>query len=104
MTAAIHLIEKNDFIKLIDKSKNEYESGWWKVSAINAEKLIGGDIFFHHSKSSPSHFGGKIISYRIEQNGEYAGKVIFKFMFSPIYKGVVSSDGWAMEKKYIWCK
>jgi hypothetical protein len=71
----IHLIEHmNNFAKLSD---NVWESGWWTLDENKAQKLVGGEIFFHKKKQEPSFYGGTILGYRVEQDGEYEGKIIF---------------------------
>ena len=103
MTSAIHLIEDLGNMKIIDKTNAEWESGWWAVSAETAEKLVGGDIYFHKKQIEPSFFGGRILSYRIETSGECIGRIIFKFKTGLEFKGIRAGvSGWGMEKKIIW--
>ena len=63
--AAIHLVERTDNVRKIDRLNNEWESGSWPITEAVAQKLIGGMIYLHRGKQQPSHFGGEIISYRI---------------------------------------
>ncbi|MBS0174767.1 MAG: hypothetical protein JSR64_12085 [Nitrospira sp.] len=102
MTAKIHLIERENNIWLINKEHAEWESGWWVVAPNTAEQLIGGHIYFHKTQAKPSFFGGTIISYRIEAEGEWSGRVVFKFCAGPEFKDVkAGSTGWGMEKKVV---
>jgi hypothetical protein len=65
-----------------------------------AERLVGRDLICILAKSEPSHFGGKILSYRVETEGRFAGRFVFKFRFSPAYKDVKTDRiGWGNEKK-----
>jgi len=97
----IHLIEKLNYIKFLND--HEWESGWWAIPEQTAKALIGGLIFFHEEQKKPSHFGGKILDYRIETDGEYEGRILFRFESLQECKNVkTSSDGWSFEKKIIW--
>lgn len=102
---AIHLIENADVLTCVDRANHEWESGDWYVSREAAEQLVGGDLYLHKAQDAPSTFGGRIIAYRIHEAGSpLAGKVVFRFVFAPPYRGVISRGGWGMEKKYIGIK
>ena len=78
MTKTIHLLEKAGLIKKLDG--NIHESGFWKLTPMIAESLIGGDIYFHKKQKEASYFGGKILAYRLhEENDERCGRIIFQF-------------------------
>lgn len=97
----IHLIEKLGLIRQIEGPSGEYESGFWKVGHRTAEGLVGGDIYFHRKRAEPSFFGGRILSFRIQPDGKYADRIIFRFRAMPSRQGVATgSDGWGMEKKF----
>ena len=66
---AIHFVERTDNVRKTDRTRNEWESGCWPVPEETAQKLVGGMIYLHRSKQQPSHFGGEILSYRVEQSG-----------------------------------
>lgn len=103
MTSTIHLIEDLGNMKMLNKANSEWESGWWAVAPETAEKLIGGNIYFHKKQAEPSFFGGLILGYRIETTGEWAGRVIFQFKTGLEFKGIkAGSSGWGMEKKIVW--
>jgi hypothetical protein len=103
MPGDIHFIERIGNIKRIDKDSATWESGWWAVAPETADKLIGGCIFFHKAQVKPSFFGGTLTSYRVEANGEWSGRLLFTFIFSPEFRGVrTGRDGWGMEKKLVW--
>ncbi len=98
----IHLIEKELRFTRTDKTSQNWESGYWKVSIEVAEGLIGGDIFLHKAQIKPSYFGGKITGYHIQTTGEWQGRVIFHFTATSEHKGVKTSQpGWGMEKKIV---
>lgn len=102
---AIHVIEKGpSLVRKIQGTLAEFESGNWKIDLDKAERLVGGDLYLHSGQSSPSHFGGRIIGFRVLPVGEQdAGRVIFRFIFSERYRGVKSSGDWPPgEKKYDW--
>lgn len=45
----IHIIEPvNRFVKLDD---NVWESGAWKLTEDRAQKLVGGEIYFHRNRT-----------------------------------------------------
>ena len=102
MPTRIHLIEHLGHMKVIDKEKAEWESGWWAVAPDTAAKLVGGHIYFHKAQAKLSFFGGVILSYRIETQGEWPGRIIFKFRTGQEFKGVGAGiTGWGMEKKIV---
>ena len=71
-----------------------------------AQRLVGGDLFVHSSQSESSHFGGKILSYRVHHDHnkpDIDGRLVFRIKPSPEHKGVTAGrDGWGMEKKIVW--
>lgn len=96
----IHLIEKLELIRRIEATAGEYESGFWKVGHRTAGELVGRDIYFHKKRVGPSFFGGRILSFRIQPDGKYADRVIFRFHAMPSHQGLTTgSDGWGMEKR-----
>ena len=96
----IHLLEPlNHFVKLQD---NVWESGWWKLDEEKAKKLVGGEIYFHKKRQEPSFYGGTILGYRINQDGEYQGKIIFKLQHRPSCRNVrTDKSGWKKDVKII---
>lgn len=96
----IHLVETvNNFVKLSD---NVWESGWWNLDEDKAEKLIGGEIYFHKKKLEPSFYGGTILGYRLAQDGEHDGRVIFKLQHKKSCRNVrTDRAGWSKEMKII---
>jgi hypothetical protein len=102
MAASIHLIERLGNMKCLDKETSLWESGWWHVSTEIAQKLIGGNIFFHKAQDKPSYFGGTITKYRLETEGEWTGRILFSFAATMEFKGITTSrNGWGMEKKLV---
>ncbi|PTL79835.1 hypothetical protein [Vitiosangium sp. GDMCC 1.1324] len=61
----------------------EYESGNWGVTAADAEKLIGGMIYLHNTKSERSYFGGRIKMARPVVTDD-ARSVRFVFRIEPL--------------------
>ena len=96
----IHLIEKvNNFVKLQD---NTWESGWWSIDESQAKKLVGGEIYFHKKQQEPSFYGGTITGYRIEQDGQYQGRVVFTLRYSDTGRNVkTDKHGWSKHIKII---
>jgi len=96
----IHLIEhSNNFAKLQD---NVWESGWWNIDERRAQELVGGEIYFHKKRQEPSFYGGTILGYRVEADGQYQGRIIFKLQHSPSCRNVrTDKSGWSKEMKII---
>ena len=96
----IHLIEKlNNFKKLRD---DIWESGWWKLKEDKAQKLVGGKIYFHKERQEPSFYGGTVRGYRVEQDGQYQGRIIFEFQYSQACREIrTDRSGWSMKMKII---
>ena len=100
---AIHLVERLDNVRKSEKSKNEWESGYWAVDEETAQKLIGGMLYLHRTKLQASHFGGSILAYRVEQSGSHAGRVVFKLRADADCKGVkTDGKGWSKDHKIFW--
>jgi len=94
----IHLVEPlNHFVKLND---NVWESGCWTVDEDKAKKLVGGEIYFHKNRQEPSFYGGTILGYRVEQDGEYQGKIIFQLQHMQSCRNVrTGKAGWKKDVK-----
>lgn len=102
--AAIHLIKKHGPghapVHKVPGEKDTYTSGYWTISEKTAQLLVGGDIYLHERQLDKSFYGGRIIQAWIEESGEFAGKAVFKFVFSPEHKGVATAQaGWGQEMK-----
>lgn len=96
----IHLIEPlNKFVKLPD---SRWESGWWNIDESKAKKLVGGEIYFHKKQQEPSFFGGSITGYRIDQNEQYQGKIVFTLRYDAACRKVkTDKSGWSKKMKII---
>jgi len=101
--AAIHLVERTDNVRKTEKTKNEWESGYWAVPEETAQKLIGSVLYLHRAKLHASHFGGTILGYRVEESGPEAGRVVFKLRADADRKGVkTDGKGWSKDYKIFW--
>jgi hypothetical protein len=99
---AIHLVEKRGLIRVVDIASDEYESGFWVLDIEKAQALIGGDVYFHSSRSDPSFFGGRVLGVRVQPDGEFAGRIVFRLRSELGHKGVrTDRTGWRMEKKVV---
>ena len=89
----IHLVEPlNHFVKLQD---SVWESGSWQLDEDQAKKLVGGEIYFHKKRMEPSFYGGTILGYRVQQDGEQQGKIVFKLHYSLSCRNVrTDKSGW----------
>jgi len=101
--AVVHFVERSDNVRKIDKSRNEWESGYWPLPENIAQKLVGSVLYLHRTKLQPSHFGGSILAYRVEQSGSQAGRVVFKLRADADCKGVkTDGKGWSKDHKIFW--
>jgi hypothetical protein len=96
----IHIIEPlNNFVNLQDKG---WESGWWSIDENKAKELVGGEIYFHKKQQEPSFFGGNITGYRIEQDVQYQGKIVFILQYNAACRNVKTDrQGWSKKMKII---
>ena len=107
MSKRIHLIvkkhsETGERLGLKTLDENIHESGSWVVTEEVAKSLVGGDIYLHEKQQEPSYFGGKILDYRVEAEGENIGRVIFRFEYTREHKNFpAGSGGWGNEKKIV---
>lgn len=103
MTAAMHVLERVDSVRKLDRSKNEWESGYWDMPEETAKKLIGSVLYFHRGKLQASHFGGSILSYRVEESGPKAGRIVFMLRADADRKGKkTDGKGWSKDYKIYW--
>jgi hypothetical protein len=96
----VHMIEQlNNFVKLPD---NVWESGWWSLDEIKAKELVGGEIYFHKKQLEPSFFGGTITGYRIEQEEQNQGRIVFTLQYNAACRNVkTDKQGWSKKMKII---
>jgi hypothetical protein len=96
----IHIIEPlNHFVNLQDRG---WESGWWSIDENKAKELVGGEIYFHKKQQEPSFFGGNITGYRIEQDEQYQGKIVFILQYNAACRNVRTDKlGWSKKMKII---
>jgi hypothetical protein len=98
---AIHLIARRQLnVHPVPGTEGEWESGDWVVAAETAERLVGHSIYLHETRAAASYFGGKILSFRVVEDGDAAGRTVFRFRFDAAHRGVTTSrGGWAQEMK-----
>lgn len=96
----IHLIETmNNFKRLEDKT---WESGWWSLDQETVKKLVGGEVYFHRKKEEVSFYGGTVMGYRIEQEGEHRGRIVLNLRPCNTCRNVrTDKHGWSGEMKII---
>jgi len=96
----IHVVEHtNNFVKLHD---SVWESGWWNLDESSAQKLIGGEIYFHKTRMEPSFYGGTLLGYRVEEEGQHQGRIVFKLQYRHACRNVkTGKSGWQKEIKII---
>jgi len=104
-TPRIHVIENLRYIWRLDN--DEWESGFWRLTADQARLLVNGQMFFHTKQKEPSYFGGVILGYRPAtrddaKEEEHVGRIIFRIKASNEFKGVKAGPGrWGYEKKIV---
>lgn len=100
-TPRVHFIETANEVKKLEDG--EWESGFWHVATATAQRLVGGDLYLHSTQSDESHFGGVILSWRIEEERPDAkGRIVFRFKASMEHKGVSAGrEGWSQEMKLV---
>ena len=104
--AAIHFVERLENVHRIPGQANRWESGYWVVSHETAAKLVGGDLYLHRRQGDPSHFGGRIVGWRVHSDPadpEIDSRIVFAIEPSLAHKGVRAENaGWGNEKKIVW--
>ncbi|MFC3110851.1 hypothetical protein ACFQAT_28330 [Undibacterium arcticum] len=102
--ASIHLVERLNNVRKVSANPPIWESGYWVISEETADRLTGADLYLHSGQLVASHFGGKILGYRIHRDGtEIDGRVVFRIAPSITHKGVLTGrEGWGNEKKLVW--
>ena len=95
----IHLIQYDVDLrpKPITPGSLIFESGFWKLPVKRAKSLIGGDIYFHEKQISPSFLGGIIKDCRVQREGKWKSRIIFKFEASLSHEGIYPKNpqGWS---------
>jgi hypothetical protein len=103
--ATIHLIEQKGNVWKVQGTTDEWESGYWVVAEETAAKLVGGNLYLHSAQAEPSHFGGAILGYRIQDGGPVSGRYIFRIRATVAHRGVQAGRaGWGNEKKLVGIK
>jgi hypothetical protein len=98
----IHFIERDGRFERVPKSPDEWESGYWKLTAAAAASFIGGDVYFHSAQKDPSHFGGTILGTRVQADGAFAGRTVLRFKYTKHHRGVrAGAGGWGLQKKVV---
>jgi len=94
----IHIVEvENRFVKL---KSDEYEYRCPQLDKIKAEKLVGGDIYFHKTRSEPSFYGGRIIDYRLEIDEAQRGMIVFILRYNEGCRNIKTHNkGWSKSIK-----
>ena len=106
---AIHVIFKKQRPKEaagIEKcadAADEWTSGRWVIREQTAKAFVGHHLYFHNTQAKPSFFGGVILNVTKIPEGEFAGRVVFRFKYDASFRGVITSrEGWGQEMKIVW--
>jgi hypothetical protein len=102
--ATIDLVERKNNVHRLSGTLDEWESGYWVIAEETAQRLVDGDLYLHSGQGEPSHFGGRILGWRVHHDGsEIDGRVVFRIRPSIGHKGMVTTrDGWGNDKKLVW--
>ncbi len=91
MPNCIHLVCRPDKTGTLTNLKSVrhpiYRSETWELSRADAEALVGGWLYLHPTKASPSQFGGRVIS--VEESGHRTarGKPEYAFLVEARLEG-----------------
>jgi hypothetical protein len=87
MTKSLHLICRQQGAGLIGVSHDRHTglstSVSWELSAGDAEKIIGGWVYLHESKGSPSRHGGYIRDVKESGQLTHNGRAEYAIFFEP---------------------
>ena len=102
---SIHFIERLENVHRVP-GESAWESGFWSVTEDAANRLVGGDLYLHRNQVGPSHFGGRIMGWRVHRDPskpEIDGRLVFVIEPTLGHKGVrTQRAGWGNEKKFVW--
>jgi hypothetical protein len=85
--ASIHFICRNG-ANVSPVRQPIFESGYWDVSPEEGQKLVGGKIYLHQTKATPSYFGGRIDSFHtVDTDNARTKRIVFVLTFLPECKG-----------------
>ena len=96
----IHILQQSHNIVMLPNK--DWETGWWNIDENKAKELVGGEIYFHDKQQEPSFFGGNITGYRIEQDVQNQGRIVFRLRYNATCRNVkTEKHGWAKKMKII---
>ena len=69
---------------------DEYTSQSWRLSAAEAEALVGGRLYLHETKAEPSYFGGRVLAWfpSKRESGAMEDGITFQLLADKEAKGV----------------
>ena len=81
-----------DGITTVDAKNHIYRSGAWDFDPAEAERLVGGQIYFHQEKKQASHYGGDVLSVEtVQTDNAREERVVFTFRATKEGRGVAWS-------------
>jgi hypothetical protein len=99
---AIHLVDHHE-VDLVDIDRNEWHSGYWRLSEETAQRLVGANLYLHRATDAPSHIGGRISYYHVHPKGVEAGRIVFHFHASVECSNVLAPHAsWNDEVNIVW--
>ena len=70
-------------VTIVDPSKGAWCSGYWDLSEDQARALVGGWLYLHETKKSPSYYGGQISDFKVENRSGVAHTARIGLIFKP---------------------
>ena len=105
LAEAIHVVEKGKNganLRCKNRSRQEWETGYWVVGDATAKSLIGGMVYVHDGQNRPSHIGGKIIDI-FHEAGTAKNRRVIRFRKLPSCENIIATkEGWGNERKIVW--
>jgi hypothetical protein len=88
---AVHFVERRNNVRPLPDAPGEWESGYWVIAEETAQRLVGGNLYLHSGQNEPSHFGGKILGFRVHRDPgspEIDGRLVFRIKATREHKDV----------------
>jgi len=67
---------------------SNFISGYWRLNEREAEALMGGWLYLHETKASPSYRGGRISDFKHEIRIEVANQDRIGLIFRPMVEAI----------------
>ena len=92
MGSRLHLIERMNLWERAGRGR--VRTGYWRFTPKQATSMLGMKLLLHRNHSAAPHLGGRIISYEIQDHGEFKGRIVFTLETQDCAGETTSEDGW----------